>query len=250
MAAAMATRSGSLNRTDIVDAAERETGHYGIVDAGLLARLDRLIDYINERGPYTAARCEEMQRQVQQLLATRLRLAGDRRRLPAIAAEQIERPIFVIGFPRTGTTLLHSLLAEDPDSLAPRALHSHEPSPPPGEGLIAAQRTARTRRELERISEQAQISGRSCHGESVGERDLSRLIDHEIVKRAIELMTREEPRGAGYKLSPIACVENPGHLWLTRDELAFVDRLRIVSGRFLQAAEAQAGFARDLLDLV
>jgi hypothetical protein len=150
----MTTQTGALDRKEIVDAAQRETGHYGLVDDGLLTRLGRLIDYINERGPYTAARCEEMQHQIRLLLSTRLRLAGDRRRLPAIAAEQVERPIFVIGFPRTGTTLLHSLLAEDPATLAPRALHSHEPSPPPGEGPIAAQRTGRTRRDLERMLDQ------------------------------------------------------------------------------------------------
>jgi Sulfotransferase family len=126
--------TGVLNRSEIVDAAERETGHYGLVDAALLTRFGRLIDWINERGPYSEVRGGEMRIQIRELLSRQLRLAADRRRVSGIAAEVISRPLFVIGFPRTGTTLLHSLLAEDPRSLAPRSLHSHEPSPPPGEG--------------------------------------------------------------------------------------------------------------------
>ena len=33
--------------------------------------------------------------------------------------------------------------------------------------------------------------------ERVGERDLSRLVDEEVVERAVELLAREEPGGAG-----------------------------------------------------
>jgi hypothetical protein len=73
-----------------------------------------------------------MRRQIQHLLVSRLRIAADRKAYPEIAAAKIERPIFVSGFARSGTTLLHALLAEDPDSLAPSAWHSRMPSPPPG----------------------------------------------------------------------------------------------------------------------
>ena len=41
-----------------------------------------------------------------------VRFAFDRQRHPQIAEERIERPIFVVGFARSGTTLIHSLLAE------------------------------------------------------------------------------------------------------------------------------------------
>jgi hypothetical protein len=65
------------------------------------------------------------------LLANRLRLEGDRRRHPEIAAERIRRPIFVTGLPRTGTTLMHGLLAMDPATRAPRHWECIFPSPPP-----------------------------------------------------------------------------------------------------------------------
>jgi hypothetical protein len=48
------------------------------------------------------------------LLSNRLRLVADRRRHPAIAAEVIRLPLFITGLPRSGTTFLHALLAQDP----------------------------------------------------------------------------------------------------------------------------------------
>ena len=37
---------------------------------------------------------------------------------PALLDQPIERPIFISGLPRSGTTFLHNLLAQDPDNLA------------------------------------------------------------------------------------------------------------------------------------
>jgi hypothetical protein len=52
-------------------------------------------------------------------LETRLRLVQLRRDRPEIAAERIEGPLAVIGLPRTGTTALVDLLAQDPAARAP-----------------------------------------------------------------------------------------------------------------------------------
>jgi hypothetical protein len=52
---------------------------------------------------------------------------------PALAAAGIETPIFILGLPRSGTTFLHTLLAEDPDNLVPRNWQTIYPAPrPPG----------------------------------------------------------------------------------------------------------------------
>jgi hypothetical protein len=52
-------------------------------------------------------------------LETRLRLVHLRRERPQIVAERIEGPLAVIGLPRTGTTALVDLLAQDPAARAP-----------------------------------------------------------------------------------------------------------------------------------
>lgn len=72
---------------------------------------------------------ERLHRQIVGLLVNRARLADQRKRNPGIADVQIQRPILVVGFGRTGSTLIHSLLAEDPQHLAPRHWEVLRPAP-------------------------------------------------------------------------------------------------------------------------
>ena len=82
-------------------------------------------------------------------LANRLRLVADRRRHPGIAAEVIRRPLFITGLPRSGTTFLHALLAQDPDHRAPLVWEVMHPSPPPETASYARdRRITTTAREL------------------------------------------------------------------------------------------------------
>lgn len=69
---------------------------------------------------------------LKRLLVNRAALAADRERWPAIAAEPVSRPIFITGLPRSGTTLLHGLMAGDPRLQAPLTWEVMDPSPPPG----------------------------------------------------------------------------------------------------------------------
>jgi hypothetical protein len=65
-----------------------------------------------------------------ELLETRLRLVQARSgRLEALEASLIERPIFITGMPRSGSTFLHELLAEDPQNRAPRVWEVMFPLP-------------------------------------------------------------------------------------------------------------------------
>ena len=59
------------------------------------------------------------------LLILRDREAGD----AAIVCRPVQSPIFVMGLPRSGTTFLHTLLAEDEDSRAPRCWEAIYPCP-------------------------------------------------------------------------------------------------------------------------
>jgi hypothetical protein len=65
------------------------------------------------------------------LLSNRLRLVNDQKAHPEIVARPVVRPLFVTGLPRTGTTLLHGLLAQDPANRAPLNWETMAPSPPP-----------------------------------------------------------------------------------------------------------------------
>jgi hypothetical protein len=141
--------SDRLEFDDILLLAERESGAHGLADAELLGPARGLVERFNARGPYTPQQVQAMQRQVQRMLTGRLKLLLDRQRYPGIAAEKIARPVFIIGFPRSGTTLLHSLLAEDPEVLKIQSWNLFSPSPPPGAGPVAAERIAYAQRCIE-----------------------------------------------------------------------------------------------------
>src|SRR5262245_15047904 len=64
-------------------------------------------------------------------LENRLHMTDWRRRHPEIDAERIERPVIVIGMGRTGTTILHDLLARDPGNRVPLTWEVDAPCPPP-----------------------------------------------------------------------------------------------------------------------
>jgi hypothetical protein len=63
------------------------------------------------------------------VLQTWLRLQAHWRATPAVLAEPIDAPLFVVGPPRTGTTILLELLALDPSLRAPIAWEAVQPLP-------------------------------------------------------------------------------------------------------------------------
>src|SRR5205085_2010725 len=67
---------------------------------------------------------------VVRILCNRLLLTRDRRLYPEIAQQKIREPLFIMGLPRSGTTLLHMLLAADPAHRTPLTWEVMSPSPP------------------------------------------------------------------------------------------------------------------------
>jgi hypothetical protein len=63
---------------------------------------------------------------------------------PELAAAPVQKPIFVLGLPRSGTTFLHGLLAADPDNLVPRNWQTMFPAPRPKNFDPASDKRART----------------------------------------------------------------------------------------------------------
>jgi len=110
----------------------RRTGLYDFDDDGVFREaLGRVVRSMRlESGLSLVGRIAARQ-DLLRLLANRLRLVADRQRFPEIAAEAVRRPLFVTGLPRTGTTLLHGLLAQDPANRAPLHWEMIFPSPPP-----------------------------------------------------------------------------------------------------------------------
>jgi hypothetical protein len=67
-------------------------------------------------------------------LSIRLGITDYRKHHPAITSSPIARPIVIVGQPRTGTTILYDLLAQDPRLRAPLSWEVDKPLPPPDPG--------------------------------------------------------------------------------------------------------------------
>jgi Sulfotransferase family len=112
-------------------AAERATGLCDFGDNWSRSSLDNVVAFLNGDAGLSPVRRAAAYQQLVDVLSGRLRLIEDRRRYPGIEREEIEAPLIVMGFGRSGTTFLHSLIAEDPGNRAPAYWEVARPSPPP-----------------------------------------------------------------------------------------------------------------------
>ncbi|MFO0688489.1 MAG: sulfotransferase [Myxococcota bacterium] len=92
--------------------------------------LEKLLEALESEGRLNLFGRYFARRQAMELLTHRLILADWRTRHPEVAEQRIRRPLFIVGLPRTGTTLLYGLLAEDPAHRAPLSWEVDDPCPP------------------------------------------------------------------------------------------------------------------------
>lgn len=121
-----------LHAQALIAAAQHRTGLDDFGDETFRAPLSQLItSCATEARLNIFGRCALAQ-DLLQLLTNRLQIQRDRKKWLQIGNETIVAPVFIAGLPRTGTTLLHGLLAQDHDSVrAPATWEVMFPSPPP-----------------------------------------------------------------------------------------------------------------------
>jgi hypothetical protein len=121
----------ALSETSLLDRARRETGLSDFGDEGFREGLRVLLEsYERDASLHTLGRLRA-RNDCTRLLSSALRIQRDLKRHPEILDERIRQPIFILGLPRTGTTLLHNLLAADPAHRSLRTWECLRPSPPP-----------------------------------------------------------------------------------------------------------------------
>lgn len=126
-----AGRKVRLDEDSLLEAAARATGLDDFGTPSFRAGLHCLISSMNDDAGLTTIGRIAARRRLANLLETRLRLIDHRSRHPGVAAEVITTPIFVLGLPRTGTTVLYGMLAADPAMRAPSSWEVARPFPPP-----------------------------------------------------------------------------------------------------------------------
>ena len=146
----------ALSEAALTRAASRQTGLSDYGDESFRPGFRRLLQSLEEDAKLTLFGRFFAQRQLLELLSHRLRLIDWRKRHPEIASEKVVPPIFVLGLPRTGTTLLYGLLAEDPAARAPLSWEIDEPDPPPETATyLTDPRIERTEKRFEQLRQLA-----------------------------------------------------------------------------------------------
>jgi hypothetical protein len=101
-----------------------------------LEPLDVLTRSLEHEAALTVAGRLLARRHLLRLLEVKAQLARHVREHPEVRDERVESPLVVAGAPRTGTTLLHGLLAADPANRVPHGWELLRPLPPPAPGEV------------------------------------------------------------------------------------------------------------------
>ena len=138
-----------LERETLLNKCRRLTGLSDFGGDSFLLPLDILLRSFEEDAQLNLIGRLTVHREMVRLLCNRLCMQRDRQLFPGIAHEKIRQPIFITGLPRSGTTFLHALLAQDPACRAPQVWEVMHPSPPPESGSYRSDpRITLTRSEL------------------------------------------------------------------------------------------------------
>jgi len=93
--------------------------------------LDRLVDGLAAEAHLNALGEAMAPEVLTNHLVNRLQVVDWHRRHPEIGAADVVPPVVMIGMGRTGTTILHDLLGQDPATRVPRTWEVDRPCPPP-----------------------------------------------------------------------------------------------------------------------
>lgn len=115
----------------LLEAAEAETGLHDFGDDSFREGLERLVSALQHEATLSEVGEQGMHGLLVHLLGQRLQVEDWYRRHPEIDDEPIEAPLIGLGLPRTGSTALAFLLAEDPHARSLRRFEGTEPCPPP-----------------------------------------------------------------------------------------------------------------------
>lgn len=128
-----------LTFDDIVAAAQEKTGDLPAPDSDswregleILLKDHAAANRLTERGR------QSVRARYVNCLAARMTVDDFHRRNPELAKSEIRRPVFILGMPRTGTTLLSALMASDPANRSMRRWEAYNAAPPAAPGALTS----------------------------------------------------------------------------------------------------------------
>ena len=142
----------SLSPDRLIAAARKQAGDAGDQPLAFEGPLRTLLDSLRyESDLHLAGRIAAYQDTLR-LVRTQLRMSAAFEAEPEIADIELPQPVFVTGMPRTGTTLLLSLLVQDPDHRCLKYWEGFDPLPSRGGPEEQERRTANMLRGLDYTS--------------------------------------------------------------------------------------------------
>ncbi len=121
----------SLELEKLLNKAQRDTGLEDFGDNSFRAPLQRLLKSLEQEAGLSLMGRMIARQDLLRLLKNRLQIVDTFKQHPEISEQRVDRPLVVVGPPRTGTTIFHDLLALDPDNRVPLSWEVAHPCPPP-----------------------------------------------------------------------------------------------------------------------
>jgi hypothetical protein len=160
---------------ELIRLAHKETSLRDFGDTSFVGPLCRLLKSLTEEASLSLIGRSATRWDVVRFLSNLLFIEDAAKRNPAMTSERIDRPIFITGLPRSGTTFLHRLMLDDPGNRAPLVWETIYPSARSGS---KAQRIKRVSRQL-RTFEWLAPDFRSLHPlEATSPQECSEITSH------------------------------------------------------------------------
>lgn len=115
---------------DLIETAKRRCGLDNFGDGEFSEALSRLLDSCQDEAQLNLVGRIALKTDLLETLSARLQMERDRQVYPGITRQEIREPLFILGLPRSGTSVLHRLLGADPKHRSPLMWEVRSPSPP------------------------------------------------------------------------------------------------------------------------
>ncbi len=117
----------SLEADSLLEAATRSTGLSEFGEGEWRTHFDVLVRALEEESKLHLVGRTIVRTELVQALRNRLLLADLWKQQPALLSEPVEAPVFIVGSPRSGTSILHELMACDPATRCPAMWEMQRP---------------------------------------------------------------------------------------------------------------------------
>ncbi len=121
----------SFSADELEEGARAATGLDDFGSSYYREGLERTVDALNDEADLNELGRVIQHATISNALIQRLKIVDTYKQHPEIADEVVDGPVVILGLPRTGTTALGQLVANDPQFRSLRTWESQAPTPPP-----------------------------------------------------------------------------------------------------------------------